>query len=175
VHLVFTTAYDQYALQAFETSAVDYLLKPVESTRLEATLEKIRRLRAPSPNVELEQLVRELAARQGPPKISARRGETIHIFDPRRITRFHAQDRYIIFRHDGQEFLHDGTIVALEEQLGQWGFLKVHRSELINLDFVESLSSEDDVAFVKLVDGQRAAVSRRHLKALKQRLGIVVK
>ena len=145
LHVVFTTAFDEYALQAFETSAIDYLLKPVESARLEAALAKLKRLKAPTAHKDLEYLVRELSSREGPPKISARRGETIHIFDPRQITRLHAQDRYIILRHGGQEYLLDDSIVGLEKRLGDWGFMKIHRSELINLEHVEGLTFEDDV------------------------------
>ncbi len=175
VHVVFTTAYDEYAVQAFETSAVDYLLKPIESDRLDATVARLQRLDAEPAHQELEQLLRKLASREGPPRISARRGETIHIFDPLLISRFHAEDRYIMLRHRGQEYLLDNSIVALEKLLAPWGFLKIHRSELINLEHVEGLTLEDDVTFVILADGQRAAVSRRHLGALKQRLGIAGK
>ena len=96
IHLVFTTAYDEYALQAFENSAVDYLLKPIEAARLDSTvvkLKKLRKLESAPAREDLERLVRELASREAAPRVSARRGDTIHIFDPLQISRFHAEKR----------------------------------------------------------------------------------
>ena len=104
--------------------------------------------------------------------MTARSGDTIRVFDPREISRFHAADRYTVFRHEGREFLLDDSIVALEKRLGELGFFKIHRAELVNLGHVRALSRRDDRTWVELTDGQRAAVSRRHLGALKERLGI---
>ncbi|MBT8469054.1 MAG: LytTR family DNA-binding domain-containing protein [Deltaproteobacteria bacterium] len=175
--VVFTTAYDDYALQAFETSAVDYLLKPIEAERLEAAVRKLeQRIGQPAAaTADLERLLEKLAGRDDPPRITARRGDTIRVFDPRTISRFHAEDRYTVFRHDGRDFLLDESITSLERRLGDLGFLRTHRSELVRLDAIRALYREDDVNYLELDDGQRAAVSRRHLKALKQRLGIPVK
>lgn len=174
-HVIFTTAYDEYAVQAFEAAAVDYLLKPVASERLIAAIDKVRLLRRPAERNELMRMLERLAERRELPRIHARRGDTIRVFDPREITRFHAQDRYTVFRHGGRKFLLDESIVSLEKRLGPWGFLKVHRSELVNLQKISALRREDDVTLVELADGQRAVVSRRSLKALKEHLGIPVK
>ncbi len=172
-HVVFTTAYDEYAVPAFDAAAVDYLLKPLEAARLAAALHKVRRLQAPLPRRELERLLTEIAARRAPPRIAARHGDTVRIFDPREISRFHAQDRYTVFCHTGREYLLDDSIVALETRLTAWGFLRVHRNELVNLDHVKAVRREDDETLVDLANGERAAVSRRHLVELKRRLGIV--
>ena len=174
--VVFTTAYDDYAVQAFETSAIDYLLKPIEAERLEAAVRKVeQRVGRPAATGELQRLLEKIAGRDDPPRITARRGDTIRVFDPRTISRFHAEDRYTVFRHDGRDFLLDESITSLEERLADLGFLRTHRSELVRLDAIRALGREDDASYVELADGQRAAVSRRHLRVLKQRLGIPVK
>ena len=171
-HVVFTTAYDEYAVDAFAAAAVDYLLKPIEAKRLAAALDRVGRLRGGGERAELERLLAKLTERRRTLRVTARRGDTIRVFDPREISRFHAADRYTVFRHDGQEFLLDDSIVTLEKRLADLGFVKIHRAELINLGHVRALSREDDRTWVELVDGQRAAVSRRHLSRLKERLGI---
>jgi len=170
--VVFTTAYDQYAVEAFETSAVAYLLKPIDAERLAAAIEKLRRQRGPVGELDLERVLRRVVARDDPPRVTARRGDTIRVFDPREITRFRAQDGYTGFSYEGRVFLLDETMASLTERLTEWGFVRVHRGELINLGRVRALRREDDQNLVELSDGQRAPVSRRHLQELKRRLGI---
>jgi DNA-binding LytR/AlgR family response regulator len=171
-HVVFTTAYDEHAVQAFDAAAVDYLLKPIETARLAAAVQKVRRLQTPVPKQDLARLLAEIAERRTPPRIAARHGDAVRIFDPREISRFHAEDRYTVFRHGGREYLLDDSIVALEARLAPWAFLRVHRNELVNLDHVKAVRREDDATLVDLANGERAAVSRRHLGELKRRLGI---
>ena len=175
VQVVFTTAYDEYAVEAFETSAVAYLLKPIDKKRLAAAIDKVRSQQSRSGDQDIEHLLRRIASRDEPPRITARRGDSIRVFDPREISRFHAQDGYTGFRHEGRVFLLDDTITGLAERLADWGFVRIHRGELVNLSHVKALRREDDQSLVELADGQRAPVSRRHLKELKQRLGIPVR
>lgn len=174
-HVIFVTAYQEYAVNAFEASAVDYLLKPVEAQRLQAALEKVRRLRSLEDRGPLERLLRQMLVEADLPRIVARRGHTLRVFDPREISRFHAQDGYTVFRQGNQEFALEESIASLERRLGSLGFMKAHRRELINLRHVSSVRREQGVTLVELSDGQRAVVSRRELHALKQRLGIPVK
>jgi DNA-binding LytR/AlgR family response regulator len=175
VQIVFTTAYDEYAVEAFETSAVAYLLKPIEKERLAAAINKVRKKQDLSGDQDIERLLRRIAGRDEPPRITARRGDSIRVFDPREISRFHAQDGYSGFRHEGRVYLLDDTITALAKRLADWGFVRTHRGELVNLSEIKALRREDDQSLVELSDGQRAAVSRRHLKELKKRLGIPVR
>jgi two-component system LytT family response regulator len=175
IRVVFTTAYDSYAVEAFDAAAVDYLLKPIEEERLAKAVEKLRKLAATPASAELQLLFERLSERRATgelPRVTARRGDTLRVFDPREISRFHAADRYTVFRHGGREYLLDESIVSLERRLARLGFVKVHRSELINLAAVRALRREDDQNLAELADGQRAVISRRHLKQLKERLGI---
>jgi DNA-binding LytR/AlgR family response regulator len=174
-HVIFVTAYEEYALQAFDASAVDYLLKPVEAGRLAAALEKVRRLQVPQDRNALEALLRQVAGRGEPPRVTARSGETLRVFDPREIVRFHAESGYTAFRHGGRSYLLNDTISALEDMLKAWGFARIHRSELVNLNSVRALHREDESVVVELSDGQRVPVSRRYLPAFKKSLGIAGK
>ena len=171
-HVVFTTAHEEYAVGAFEAAAVDYLLKPIDSDRLAEALDRVRRLEAPAEGQELARLLRAATGNEEPPRVAARRGETLRLFDPREIARFHAEQGYTEFRHDGRRYLLDDSIVALAARLKPWGFLRVHRAELINLHQVKSLRRVDDSTIVELADGQRALVSRRQVRALKRALGV---
>jgi two-component system LytT family response regulator len=174
VPIVFTTAHAQYAVEAFEVAAVDYLLKPVRRERLERALDKVRRRAPPDPD-RLEGLFRKLldAANEAPiERISARRGDAVHLFDPAEIVRFTAADGYTSFVRDGQEFLLEDSLSQLEQRLVPLGFLRIHRAELVRLDAVRTLHNEDGATRVELSDGQRAPVSRRLVPELRRRLGI---
>lgn len=171
--IVFVTAYEEYAVRAFEAAAVDYLLKPVAPARLEAALARVRRLEAPADKGELARLLREATGRQGPPRVAARRGDAIRLFDPREISRFHTAGGYTAFHHGGRNYSLDDSIATLTERLREWGFLRVHRSEMINIHHVKALRRVDDTTVVDLEDGQQATVSRRSVQALKKALGIV--
>jgi DNA-binding LytR/AlgR family response regulator len=174
VPVIFTTAHDAYAVDAFELAAVDYLLKPVRRERLLRALEKVRQ-GATAGRAHLEALLAQLHAASGKPavtRISARRGDAVHLFDPSEIVRFRAADGYTSFQRDGREFLLDESLNQLEERLAPLGFLRVHRSELVRLDAVRALHGELGSTLVELSDGQRALVSRRLVADLRRRLGI---
>lgn len=171
--VVFTTAHDDLALQAFEVHAVDYVLKPIRFERLELALARARlRLGRPPAHAALE----AVAARAEPAAAGSRvvvvdRGAT-RFFDARELSRFWASEKYTVFWADGQEQLTAEPLAALEARLGALGFIRAHRAELINVHKVRALTSDDGILEVELADGQRARVSRRHLPALKAALGL---
>ncbi len=171
--IVFTTAYDEYAVSAFEAAAIDYLMKPVEQERLVASVERIREHRTRVDPKALLEAMQHLGASGDRlvPRLTARCGDTTRIFDPRDISRFHASDKYVAFVQDGEEFLLDDSLNTLETRLEEHGFFRCHRGELINLNRVVALHHEDDTLSVELSDGQTAAVSRRSAPDLKRRLG----
>ena len=93
------------------------------------------------------------------------------MFDARQITRFSATEKYTMFLFEGREYLLEESLVQLESRLAMHGFQRVHRSEIINLARVRTLTDDANGAVVTLSDGQQAKVSRRLYASLKRSLG----
>ncbi len=170
--IVFTTAYDEHAVEAFEVRAVDYLLKPVKQERLREAVERVRAMSAVPEASRVRDLLEELARGSRNVRISARSGSTVRLFDPRELARLHASAKYVVFQFEDREFVLDESLTSLEARLADFGFLRVHRSELVNLNHVRALHGGELQMEVVLADGQRAPVSRRCLPELRRRLGI---
>lgn len=175
--IIFVTAYDQHAVDAFELNAVDYLLKPVEPERLASALarlsERVPDAAGAAMRGALEALVRGTPGPSDEPlRVSARVGDTLRLLDPRDITRFYAADKYAVCRHEGREWTIDDSLASLERRLVPHGFARVHRSELIQLARVVALHSDSGSLEAELDDRQRVPVSRRLAPELKRRLGI---
>jgi DNA-binding LytR/AlgR family response regulator len=160
--IIFTTAHSEHAVKAFELAAVDYLLKPIEAARLAVAIERVKARTAAPRATSAEERVR----------IFAKSGATVRIFDAAEIARFVATDKYVVFRAGGEEMLLDESLNALEERLRGLSFLRVHRSELINLNRARALHSVEGETELELENGERAKVSRRYLAELKARLGL---
>lgn len=172
--IVFVTAHAEHAIAAFELAAVDYLLKPVERERLRRAIDRVReRLGRDGLGdaAALGELLRAARQREPAPRLSARDGARTRLFDVADITRLCAQDKYVVLQHGGREYLLDESLAELEERLAPHGFVRVHRSELVNLAAVVAIVGEGSAARAELRDGQSAAVSRRELPALRRRLG----
>ena len=99
------------------------------------------------------------------------RGAT-RFFDAAEITRFWSSEKYTLFVAEGREQLTAEPLTALETRLAAYGFVRVHRGELVAVPRIRTLSTTDGIAEVELADGQRARVSRRYLGALKAALGL---
>lgn len=180
--IVFTTAYDAFAVQAFEIHAVDYLLKPIPQERL---AQAITRAQARHSQKELERIrtgavLDALALRQTAspgatatpalPRIATIERGAVRFFDARGLSRLYALDKYTAFCEGGVEHLTQEPLLALEERLRPHGFLRVHRGELVNLTRVRSLRCEDGAYTLEFIDGQHARVSRRLSGAVKNAL-----
>jgi DNA-binding LytR/AlgR family response regulator len=168
--IVFVTAYDEFAVQAFEVNAVDYLLKPVRPERLAAALERVRS-RAVAGRDQVTRALNAVVAPDPTRVVTAGRGE-VRFFDARDITRFWSSDKYTVFRAQGQEQLTEEPLGLLEERLRPLGFVRVHRAELVHLPSVRALRLGAGAQEVELADGQVARVSRRSVRAIKDALGV---
>jgi DNA-binding LytR/AlgR family response regulator len=167
--IVFVTAWDRYAVQAFEVEAVDYLLKPVRPERL---AEAVERLRSRRPDGAAVARTLDKLSAPSPRVVSTSRG-VVRLFDAEAITRFRASDKYTVFRADGEEHLTEESLDALELRLAGKGFQRVHRSELVRLDAITALHVSDGLFEAELRDGQHARVSRRSMADLRRALGVV--
>lgn len=165
--VVFCTAFDEFAVQAFEVNAVDYLLKPVRPERLAQALERVRGPASRALAPVLDQLA---PASQSTRVVSAGRGE-VRFFEASAITRFWASEKYTLFLADGQEHLTEEPLSELETRLAPLGFVRVHRGDLVRRSAVKALRAQDGVYEVALDDGQVVRVSRRLVDAVKRALG----
>jgi two-component system LytT family response regulator len=184
--VIFTTAYDKYALKAFEVNSVDYLLKPIEPQQLERALEKVRRLGETAGAIQVRAQIQSLAlsladdlpsrARHSANRMSFRVGNRILVIDLDRITHFWSEDKVTFAATDeGAKYITDYSITDLEEKLGSKGFARIHRATLVNLAFIDELHRWfGGRLLIRMKDKNQTklTVSRVQARNLKDRLGL---
>jgi two-component system, LytTR family, response regulator len=178
IPIIFITAFDQYALDAFAVNSIDYLLKPVEPERLARALDKHDRLIGQA-RPDVKALARELAAQLSPARkldrIASRVGDRTTLVDVTRITHLVAKDKLTFAIADGREHVVDFTLHQLEQRLDPRRFLRIHRATIVNLPFVQELHGDvDSGVIVRLKDEKRTelSVARDRVRELKEKLGI---
>lgn len=169
--VVFTTAYDEYAIDAFAANAIGYVLKPIRRSRLEAALKQASRL-APS-SLETLSTDSQLAAARG--HVCARVHGDLKLIPVADIVCFHADQKYVAVVHDFGQDLIDDSLKSLEQEF-QSRFVRIHRSVLVAVERIEQLEKVDDgTSRVVLregsqVDDKQLIISRRHLAEVRRRL-----
>src|SRR5262245_2994629 len=176
--VIFTTAFDRYALNAFAVNSIDYLLKPIEPERLEHALDKLERLRG-QPKPDIRALARELAAELTPARrlerIASRVGERTTVLETARTSHFVAKAKLTFAIVNGREHVIDHTLTELEGALDPRRFVRIHRGTIVNVSFVQELfPAVDGGVLVRLKDEPKTelSVARDRVRELKQRLGI---
>lgn len=171
--VIFVTAHDQYAIDAFDQHAVDYLLKPFDESRFRVALSRVRERLGTSADDRVEQLLRSLAPRMGwVERIPARTGSRVTLVPVGEILWIEAADNYVRLHTAGGQFSVRETMNRLGEQLDPGRFARVHRSTIVNLGQVKeliALSSGDYT--VLLQDGTRLTLSRGFRKAFETQIG----
>jgi two-component system, LytTR family, response regulator len=159
--VIFVTAYDQFALRAFEAHAVDYLLKPFGADRLKIALERVQEKlggKLPPPA--------DLAMAARPPaqfleRIVVKDGARVHIIPARKLDYAEAQDDYLALCFEGKKLLKQQTIASLEKALDPGRFVRIHRSYIINLDRLGKIEPYGkDTHVVVLTTGAQLPMSR---------------
>jgi two-component system LytT family response regulator len=160
--VIFVTAYDEYALKAFEVHAVDYLLKPFSAARLSEALARARERIGRGERLPVDALTAAARPRQGPiARVLIRDGAQVHVLPVARIDYIEAQDDYVCFRAEGRQYLKDQTLAHLETQLDPARFVRIHRSYILNVERlarVELYAKDSRVAILR--DGTKLPVSR---------------
>src|SRR5688500_17334982 len=141
--VIFITAYDQYALKAFEVHAVDYLLKPFSADRFREAINRAReRMRAKEdlPPGEVDKIIKDGKLRTGPAgRVLIRDGAHVHVLPVDKIDYVEAQDDYVAFKSEGKQYLKDQTLSAVEETLDPSRFVRIHRSYILNIDRISKV------------------------------------
>jgi len=172
--VVFITAFDEFALRAFEVHAVDYLLKPVEPARLAGAVERAAerlKSRVPGPSAQA------LAATARPPgrtleRVLIREEGRVHVLPAERIDFVEAQDDYLCFVSGGRRQRKQQTMAEIEAQLDQSRFVRIHRSFLLNVERLARIEPyAKDSWLAILTDGSKLPVSRTGYSRLKELIG----
>ncbi|MCI0661462.1 MAG: LytTR family DNA-binding domain-containing protein [Acidobacteria bacterium] len=190
--VVFTTAYNQYALRAFEVYSIDYLLKPIEAAHLERAITKLERhysrkktlaYGTESQEPEWRKVIDELAAiihgneaQKYLQRIPSRAGGSIQIIDVASITHFFAEDKltYAMTINGGKKYVIDESITELERILDPCKFARIHRAVLLNIDYIDQINGWfAGRLMVRLKDENRTefVVARDRVRMLKDLLG----
>jgi two-component system LytT family response regulator len=174
VAVIFVTAFDQYAMRAFDEHAVDYLLKPFSLERFQKALERARRRLGENASTIAKALpATELARAARPPReylqrIVVKDGARVHIIPVERLDYAEAQDDYVSLHSQGKAYLKEQTISSLEAALDPERFVRIHRSVIVNLERVEKIEPyAKDSRVAVLSDGAQLPVSRAGYERLR--------
>lgn len=182
--VIFTTAFDEFALKAFEVFSIDYLLKPIESKRLKKTIEKLAKInlenRIEQSNLEklLESLANNSMAKNSHPfdKIASRIGGKILIVGVSEIICFFSEDKMTFAKNvEGKRFPIDYSLTALENKLDTRFFLRVNRNSIVNINFIGEVHGWFSGKVLVRLQGtakDEIVVARDRVKTLKDFLGM---
>jgi two-component system LytT family response regulator len=165
-HIIFSTAYDQYALEAFEVHAVDYLLKPYTKERFRKAIDRVQKeSQTPMTNPLAESLIMDKSA--FPERILVQRGNKMVTIAVNEIIRIEANGDYSKLIIGENAFLSNYGISKLENKLDPGTFIRVHRSSIINIRFVESVNKYVSSYDVLMKNGDVVRVSRGYAENIK--------
>lgn len=149
--VIFTTAFEEYAIRAFEENSIDYLLKPIQVERLDKAIQKLKRLSINEPSFSPQQLnavINVLNTKKDFKSIPVKIGDKILLIKPGQIAFLEAKDKYVyIITDENAEYLTDFTLTSLEEKLPA-PFLRVHRAYIINCDKIKEIHKWDNATFI---------------------------
>lgn len=183
--VIFATAYDHYALKAFEVNSIDYLLKPVEPEQLERAIGKLERLRGEGTATwldrpELTAFLRELSRNLNGharylDRVAVRLGDRTQFLDLATVTHFFSRDRLTYAATGARSYCIEWPIAELEQKLDPAHFFRIHRGTLLNVNWIDDVTPAFGGRLtVRLKDDKRTglSVARDRTRELKMRLGM---
>lgn len=172
--IIFTTAYDQYALQAFEENTIDYLLKPISTDRLGRAIDKLSRLfdQGNPQTIDVEKLIGQIRRREERfRRFSVRLGDQIIIIPAEDVVYFHAEEKYTFLHTKEKEYIVSFTLKDLEERLDSELFIRVHRSTIINLEKIETIQRWFNGRMkLIMIGGREIIVSAKYVQRFKEKI-----
>ena len=172
--IIFTTAYDQFAIKAFEMNAVDYLLKPFPKERLHEAINKVIKRSGPEKTERIppSRLIEKMPEQGGPlNRIVVRKGNAINLIPIDQVRYIAAEDDYVMVYHSAGKALKQQTLKFYEDNLPGTDFVRVHRSyivRILDINRIEPYGKDNRVAILK--SGEKLPVSRAGYKHLKEEL-----
>jgi two-component system LytT family response regulator len=174
--IIFTTAYDQYAIKAFEMNAIDYLLKPFPQDRLRVALQKVQdkmkdgdRVSPGVENISRQENLPEKTLN----RVVARKGNAVIIIPVETITWLEAMDDYVQIHHEKGKVLKKQTMKFFEQHLPPGEFARIHRSCIVRLDEIKQLEPWDKESHLAILrNGEQLKCSKAGYKLLKEKLSI---
>jgi two-component system response regulator AlgR len=163
--IIFTTAYGEHALAAFEAQAVDYLLKPIRRQRLQQALERATQVN----RAQFQAVMQQQALPATRTHLCIRHGERFELIPVHEISHFHADRKYVSVWHHGHEYLIDESLKALEQEFAEQ-FIRIHRNALVARQSLSGLQKTVNGGLAAVVDGVDGVleVSRRHAAAVRK-------
>jgi two-component system LytT family response regulator len=172
--IIFVTAYDQFAVKAFELNAIDYILKPYNKSRFEGALKKaMDKIRKNEKNeetlnkvIEYNRMNHEILNR-----IALKKGHLIRIIEVENIFYIEAQDDYTMIYTENEHFLKDATMNYFENKLDTNIFMRIHRSYIVNIKLIEKIEHYEKESYIVILKNKtKLKTSRTGYKLLKEKL-----
>jgi two-component system, LytTR family, response regulator len=158
-NIIFTTAYEQYAIKAFETFSIDYLLKPIKEERLAQSIEKLKEFGRLNQSINingLQEIIRQFQAPKKATALPIKTGDRINLIRYENIAYIEAQDKYVcVFTMEGQKYLTDQSLTTLAEKLPPI-FCRIHRSYIINKDKIREMHRHFSGRYLFIMDDKPA-------------------
>jgi two-component system, LytTR family, response regulator len=181
--VIFLTAYDEHAVEAFRLNALDYLLKPIDKARFQESLQKARKqLQKDRMSAQGEQLEQLLAAMRNsgkttepavPPRIPVKLGSSIQFLHPDDLLWVEAEGDYVNVHTTARSHLVRETMLVMEKRLEPYGFQRIHRSAIVNLDKITKLVAAENGDYeVLMTNGLPLKIGRNYREALFSRMKI---
>lgn len=172
-HVIFTTAFEEFAIRAFEKSAVDYLLKPINQERFSKALEKLRNIHGnQQPKQSLQQLKTDIEE-ETLERIVVKNGTQIKLIPTQQIIFLEAYDDYVKIHTQNGMFLKNKTMSSFEKQLDSKQFVRVHRSFIIKVDQLAKIEPMEKESYRGiLLNGEKVSISKSGYARLKQTIGL---
>lgn len=177
-NIIFTTAYEQYAIKAFESFSIDYLLKPIKEERLKQSIDKLKEFGRLPERIDLsglQEIIRQFRVPQKATALPIKTGDRINLVRFENISYLEASDKYVfIHTIDAQKLLTDQSLLALEEKLPP-SFYRIQKSFIINKDRIKEMHRHFNSRYLFIMDdktGSRLTSGRTYHDAIKQEFGL---
>jgi len=173
-NIIFTTAYEQYAIKAFETFSIDYLLKPIKEERLKQSIEKIKQFGQLNQSIDisgLQQIIKQIQSPQKSTALAIKTGDRIILLRYETIVYLEAQDKYVFaFTTEGQKYITDQSLSAMESKLPSQ-FYRIQKSYIINRERIKEMHRHFNGRYLFIMDdktGSRLTSGRTYHDSIKR-------